>query len=152
MGLCMGCQVARVLLTCFCCNLGPTGCHEFNVSQMKCARKKFEDVSDFFSAEVHHLHGSLCKTKQLMLAVCTCIHQSQVQYDVQLRITVTMNTNEMGWHSTSLSYTFVNDLYCLPVSLTFTLLTPKAGISPSSGWTLLPPLTVCHRKNMFVPV
>lgn len=71
MGLCMVYQMAKVLLTCFCCNLSPTSCHEFNVSQMKCARKEFEDVSDFFSAEVHHLHGSLCKTKHLMLAVWT---------------------------------------------------------------------------------
>lgn len=60
-GLCVVYQVARVPLTRFCCHLGSASCHEFNVSQMKCARKKFEDVSDFFSAEVHHLHGSLCK-------------------------------------------------------------------------------------------
>lgn len=26
------------------------------------------------------------------------------------------------------------------------------AFAPSSGWTLLPPLTVCHRENMFVPV
>lgn len=82
-GLCMVYLVARVPLTCFRCDLGPTSCHEFNISQMKCPRKKFEDVSDFFSAEVHHLHGSLSKTTLLMLAVhiarVQCNHHNNTQ-------------------------------------------------------------------------
>lgn len=71
MGFCTTDQVTRVPLTCFGCNLGSTSCHELNVSQVKSAREKFEDVSDLFTAEVHHLHGSLHKTTQPALAVDT---------------------------------------------------------------------------------
>lgn len=74
-GLCGVDQVARVSFTCFCCNLGSTSCHELNISQMKCARKKFEDVSDLFCAEVHHFHSSLCKTIHTVLAVGTATVQ-----------------------------------------------------------------------------
>lgn len=38
-----------------------------------------------------------------------------------------MHPNGKGWHSTSLSYTFVNDIYCLPFSPTFALFPSKAG-------------------------
>lgn len=131
-GLCKVYQVARVPLTRFRCNLGPASCHEFNISQMKRARKQFEDVSDFFSAEVHHLHGSLCKTIELMLAVCTaavqCNHtHDQPIGDVKFRILVIMHQSEMGWNSASLSYTSVSDLHCIPFSPSFTLSLYKAG-------------------------
>lgn len=55
-----------------------------------------------------------------------CNHHSQVQcvQNVKLRTKVTMSTNERG---ASLSYTFVNDLYCFPFSPTFTVLPAKAG-------------------------